>query len=235
MANKEDVVNYFSAIAQRYDLVNHVLSFNCDRAWRRRLVRLSEIQSGQSLIDLCTGTGDILIAMHRQCPTCQLTGLDLTEPMLDLARTKLDRLGADVTLLPGDAVQVPVDNGAFDVVTMGFGLRNLEDPMQGLREMARILKPGGKALILEFAPAPKGGFGAVYNLYLRFIIPVLGGIITGSKQAYRHLSTSIQGFFEPDHFVQSMGTAGFNAVEAVPLSGGIAYIYQGTKLDLKTS
>ena len=232
MANKEDVVNYFSAIAQRYDLVNHVLSFNCDRRWRKRLVRLSGIRSGQSLIDLCTGTGDILMAMHRYCPGCKLTGLDLTEPMLELARTKLDRLGADVTLLPGDAVQVPVDDGAFDIVTMGFGLRNLEDPLRGLQEIARILKPGGKALILEFAPAPKGWFGAMYHFYLRFIIPMLGGLITGSKQAYRHLSTSIQGFFEPDHFVQSMGTVGFDRVEAMPLSGGIAYIYQGTRLGL---
>jgi len=228
MTHKERIIEYFSDIALRYDLVNHVLSCHCDRLWRRKVVRLAEFKSGMKLMDLCTGTGDLLLATHRTCPQCDLTGLDLTQAMLDLAKKKLALRGITAELICGDAVVVPVADQAFDRVTIGFGLRNIEDPMQGLKEMCRILKPGGKVLILEFAPAPAGLFGAVYGFYLRHIIPVLGGLITGSRQAYSHLSTSIEGFFAPTHMVKAMGQAGFNTVQAVPLSGGIAYIYIGT-------
>ena len=228
MTHKERIIEYFSEIAIRYDLVNHVLSCHCDRLWRRKVVQLAEFEPGMSLMDLCTGTGDLLAATHRKCPNCRLTGLDLTQAMLDLAEKKLASRGMTADLICGDAVQVPRPDDSFDRVTIGFGLRNIEDPMQGLVEMHRILKPGGRVLILEFAPAPKGVFGAVYGLYLRHIIPVLGGLITGSRQAYSHLSTSIEGFFAPTHMVQAMGEAGFNTVQAVPLSGGIAYIYTGT-------
>jgi len=228
MTHKERIIEYFSEIAVRYDLVNHVLSCHCDRLWRRRLVRLAQFEPGMSLMDLCTGTGDLLVAAHRVCPECQLTGLDLTQPMLDLADVKLERHSVKGELICGDAVAVPCPDELYDRVTIGFGLRNIEDPMQGLVEMHRILKPGGRVLILEFAPAPKGLFGAVYGVYLRHVIPVLGGLITGSRQAYSHLSTSIEGFFARDHMVSAMQDAGFEAVEAVPLSGGIAYIYIGT-------
>lgn len=228
MTHKERIIEYFSEIAVRYDLVNHVLSCHCDRLWRRKLVRLAEFEAGMKLMDLCTGTGDLLVAAHRVCPACELTGLDLTQAMLDLAQVKLAKTAITGKLICGDAVRVPCPDHTYDRVTIGFGLRNIEAPMQGLAEMHRILKPDGKVLILEFAPAPAGLFGAVYGLYLRHIIPVLGGLITGSRQAYSHLSTSIEGFFARDHMVSAMQEAGFDAVRAVPLSGGIAYIYIGT-------
>jgi demethylmenaquinone methyltransferase/2-methoxy-6-polyprenyl-1,4-benzoquinol methylase len=228
MTHKERIVKYFSEIAVRYDLVNHVLSFHCDRLWRRKLVRLAEFEPGMTLMDLCTGTGDLLVAANRVCPECRLTGLDLTQAMLDLAQVKMAKAGIEGELVCGDAVSVPCPDQTYDRVTIGFGLRNFEDPMAGLVEMHRILKPGARVLILEFAPAPKGLFGAVYGVYLRYIIPVLGGLITGSRQAYSHLSTSIEGFFAPSHMVQAMGKAGFQTIQAVPLSGGIAYIYIGT-------
>ncbi len=228
MTHKERIIEYFSEIAARYDLVNHVLSCHCDRLWRRKLVRFAELEPGISVMDLCTGTGDLLMAAHRACPACRLTGLDLTQAMLDLAEVKLVRRGIKAELICGDAVSMSVADQTFDRVTIGFGLRNMEEPMQGLVEMHRLLKPGGKVLILEFAPAPKGLFGAVYGVYLRHIIPVLGGLITGSRQAYSHLSTSIEGFFARDHMVEAMEGVGFEAVRAVPLSGGIAYIYIGT-------
>lgn len=228
MAYKERIQYYFSEIAARYDLVNHVLSFHCDTLWRRKMIRLAGLEPGLRVMDLCTGTGDLLVGAYRVCPACELTGLDLTQAMLDLAQVKLARLGIDAELMCGDAANMSVADRSFDRVTMGFGLRNLEDPAQGLKEMRRILKAQGKAVILEFAPAPKGVFGAVYGVYLRRAIPVLGGLITGSRQAYEHLSTSIESFFEPKHMAQAMIQAGFAEVEAVPLSGGIAYIYIGT-------
>ncbi len=191
-------------------------------------MRLVQLEPGMSLMDLCTGTGDLLVAANRVCPGCELVGLDLTQAMLDLAEKKLTMGAIKNELICGDAVAVPRPDQSFDRVTIGFGLRNIEDPMLGLKEMYRILKPGGKVLILEFAPAPKGLFGAVYGLYLRYVIPVLGGLITGSRQAYSHLSTSIEGFFAQAHMVSAMEEVGFGEVQAVPLSGGIAYIYIGT-------
>jgi demethylmenaquinone methyltransferase/2-methoxy-6-polyprenyl-1,4-benzoquinol methylase len=228
MTHKERIIEYFSDIAVRYDLVNHVLSCHCDRLWRRKFMRLAQLEPGMRLMDLCTGTGDLLVAANRVCPECELVGLDLTQAMLDLAEKKLAKASIKNELICGDAVAVPRPDQFFDRVTIGFGLRNIEDPMLGLKEMYRLLKPGGQVLILEFAPAPKGMFGAVYGLYLRHIIPVLGGLITGSRQAYSHLSTSIEGFFARDHMVSAMQEVGFTAVQAVPLSGGIAYIYIDT-------
>jgi demethylmenaquinone methyltransferase/2-methoxy-6-polyprenyl-1,4-benzoquinol methylase len=160
-----------------------------------------------------------------------LTGLDLTPAMLDIGRKKLNRAGASAELWTGDASAVPAPNASFDVVTMGFGLRNLEVPRQGLKEMQRLLTPGGKALILEFAPCRPNLLGHCYRCYLRHIIPHIGAWLTGSKQAYTHLCTSIQGFWGPEQMIRIMQDVGFQDVQAEPLSGKIAYLYAGTNHD----
>ena len=231
MPPKAEVILYFASIARRYDVMNHLLSFNVDRRWRRRLVRESQVQSGDRVLDLCTGTCDILIDFYRTCPACEFVGVDATEPMLDIGRQKLDAVGANgcTELLVGDALALPVTEASFDIATMGFGLRNLEDPRRGLNEMKRVLKPGGRALILEFAPVPKGPFGWLYRAYLQGIVPCLGGVMTGSFSAYRHLSTSIQDFFFPEVLIGMMKTMGFQEIRAIPLFGKIAYIYVGVK------
>ena len=231
MPSKQDIVTHFSAIARRYDLVNHLLSANIDRSWRRRLVRLSQVRPGQRVLDICTGTCDILLAFHRVCDACDYVGADVTQPMLDIGREKLRRAGAGARtrLILADALALPLEDRAFDVATMGFGLRNLEDPLRGIGEMARVLKPGGRALILEFAPTQPGLSGRLYGWYLNALIPKLGGIITGSTLAYEHLSQSIQGFFEPETLVGAMKNKGFKETRAVPLFGRIAYIYVGIK------
>ncbi len=231
MPNKQDVVSYFTSIAGRYDLVNHMLSFNIDRSWRKKLIKLSGVKPGDCVIDICAGTCDILLDFYSFCRECDYVGVDLTQAMLDIAQQKLQRLQAqeDVRLICADALALPVSDDSFDVATMGFGLRNLEDPVQGLCEMGRVLKPGARALILEFAPARKTLLGRLYSFYLQTMIPVIGGAVTGSKVAYEHLSCSIQGFFQPDKFLATMQDCGFRDTWAHALFGKIAYIYVGTK------
>jgi len=229
MAHQENMVVYFSKVADRYDLVNHLLSFNCDRRWRRRLVDRADLKPGDRIMDLCTGTCDILVDAHAVQPGSTLAGLDVTPAMLHIGQRKLKRAGASAQLMTGDAQAVPVPDASFEVVTIGFGLRNLEDPQQGLEEMRRLLAPGGRALILEFAPAQPGWFGAAYGYYLRHVIPRLGGWITGSRPAYTYLSHSIQEFFAPERMVRTMKGIGFKDVQAEALTGRIAYIYVGTR------
>lgn len=231
MPNKQDIIAYFTSIAGRYDLVNHLLSLNIDRAWRKKLIRLSGVKAGDRVIDICAGTCDILLDFYGHCRECDYVGVDMTQAMLDIAEQKLQRRQAqqDVRLICADAMELPVQDNSFDVATMGFGLRNLEDPAQGLLEMARVLKPGGRALILEFAPAQKTLWGRLYSVYLQTLIPLIGGAVTGSKVAYQHLSSSIQGFFQPARLRAAMENCGFADVQGHALFGKIAYIYVATK------
>lgn len=231
MPSKDTIKQHFCAIADRYDLVNHVLSFNCDRFWRRRLVRLADPKPDGHILDVCTGTGDILIDFYRYEPSSVMTGLDLTPAMLEIAQQKKERLcpNAQMSFIEGDAMALSVPDVSVDITSMGFGLRNLPDPCVGLKELYRVLKPQGRALVLEFAPAQKGLFGRFYGFYLKYLIPRIGGFITGSKMAYEHLADSIEGFFEPDRIVETMTEIGFKDVKAIALFGKIAYIYVGRK------
>jgi demethylmenaquinone methyltransferase / 2-methoxy-6-polyprenyl-1,4-benzoquinol methylase len=231
MPNKQDIIAYFTSIASRYDLVNHLLSLNIDRAWRKKLIRLSGVKPGDCVIDICAGTCDILLDFYRYCQDCDYVGVDMTQAMLDIAEQKIQRLQAqeDVCLICADALELPVEDNSYDVATMGFGLRNLEDPVRGLLEMERVLKPGGRALILEFAPAQQTLWGRLYGFYLKTLIPLIGGAVTGSRVAYEHLSCSIQGFFQPTRLLATMQDCGFDNTQGHALFGKIAYIYVGTK------
>ena len=231
MKDKDTIRAYFAAIAQRYDLMNHVLSFGQDWLWRRKVARLAPIQEGQRLLDVCTGTCDLILAFERCYGVGHYVGVDLTEDMLTLGQAKADRVGLQsrLELHCGDAEALPCESDSFDVVTMGFGLRNLPHPMVGLEEIYRVLKPGGKALILEFAPAQGGLFGVLYRFYLTRIIPILGGLVSGSRQAYQHLASSVQGFLVPEQLQDHLRKQGFIDTKAIPLSGRIAYIYVATK------
>jgi len=229
---KSRVGEMFDRIAPTYDLLNHLLSMGRDYAWRRRVAGLLAEGQGLKVVDLATGTGDLLIALLRRDPSlAEAVGLDVSGRMLDVFRRKLCRGGlADrVRLVQADASATPFPEGTFDAVTMGFGIRNVNDVRATLREIHRILKPGGAALILEFS-LPKSRLPRwCYLKYLRFGIPLIGAIVSRDRQAYRYLNESIEAFYSPGDFCDLLKETGFAEVSAKPLTWGVASIYRGVK------
>ncbi len=231
MPNPQIVRNIFAEIAGRYDLLNHVLSCSIDRLWRRRLVGLVAAGGGGlSVLDICSGTGDIALAIGRR-PGARVIGVDFSREMLSVARSKAGRrpAGRAIGLVCADALTLPFGDGAFDVATMGFGLRNLSDYGRGIAEAARVVRVGGRVVILEFAPPKSRGILFFYRLYLRFVIPIIGGLLTGSPSAYEHLSDTIAGFLRPREVIDVMTACGLKNPRAIRLTGGIAYIYSAQK------
>jgi demethylmenaquinone methyltransferase/2-methoxy-6-polyprenyl-1,4-benzoquinol methylase len=222
----------FDRIAGTYDLLNHVLSLGRDRAWRRRVAEQLGDGRGLKVADLATGTGDLLIALLRRHPhALGAVGLDISEQMLSVFRQKLRRIGLTdrVELLCADASATPFAEDSFDAVTMGFGIRNTRDVGATLREVHRILKPGGTALILEFSLPKNRVLRWCHLKYLRLGVPFLGAVVSGDRQAYRYLNESIEAFYPPSEFCNLMGEAGFVQVQATPLTWGVASIYRGSK------
>ena len=194
-------------------------------------MKCAGVKPGESILDVCTGTGDIALQFAQSDGVGGIVGIDLSEEMLHIARrkTKSHGFGEKIKLLKGDVLNLPFDDDSFDIVSIGFGLRNLTDHKKGISEMVRILKNGGRVVILEFSP-PRGVlFGAAYRLYLNLIIPAVGGIISGSASAYRHLSTSIANFIEPEEITELMEAGGLKKLYSKRLTGGIAYIHRGEK------
>jgi demethylmenaquinone methyltransferase/2-methoxy-6-polyprenyl-1,4-benzoquinol methylase len=232
MVEKSQTPEMFTAIARRYDLLNHVLSLNVDRGWRRALVAFSEIDEGDDVLDVATGTGDVAIEFARRSRAQSVVGLDRSAGMLGIARDKLRRrsLQGRIGVVEGDAMSMPFEDRSFDAVTIAFGLRNLPDYSAGVREMVRVLRPGGRLLVLEFFPPTRGAFLALYNLYLRTALPVVGRVVSGSREAYDYLSSSIRGFASHDELRGFFQAAGLDRIERRKLTGGISYIYRGVRL-----
>lgn len=224
-----EIPRMFSRIAGRYDLANRVLSGTLDRSWRRKLVQLAKPRPGERVLDVGTGTGDLLIEFHRREPTLSLWGLDLAGGMLAVGREKLRRLRIEASLVEGDALQMPFPREAFDIVAIAFGLRNLPDREQGLREMADRLRPGGRLLVLEFSLPQRRWMRTPYRLYLNEVVPRVGGWLTGDRSAYEYLCRSIQAFPTPPEIAEAMEQAGLTDVRFQALSGGIAGLYRGDR------
>ncbi|RMG64048.1 MAG: bifunctional demethylmenaquinone methyltransferase/2-methoxy-6-polyprenyl-1,4-benzoquinol methylase UbiE [Calditrichaeota bacterium] len=229
---RQGVWRMFDRIAPRYDLLNRLLSFRQDVRWRKKLAEF--LPEGQSLhlVDLATGTGDVIITLCRCCPSIvRATGFDLAGEMLAIGRQKVDRAGLaqQVQLLEGDALRVPLPDCSAEVVTIAFGIRNVEDPLQGLREMHRLLKPGGRALVLEFSLPENALLRAIYLFYFRKILPRIGGLLSGDSYAYRYLNETVETFPYGQAFARLMEQAGFVHVAYRPLTLGVATIYCGTK------
>ncbi len=223
------VSGMFGRVAPRYDLLNHLLSFNTDRRWRARTVeRLKPVllRPGARVVDFCCGTGDLVIALER-ARGAAVFGSDFCHPMLSAAAAKIARRGLQSMLFEADALVLPIAGGALDCVTVAFGFRNLVNYRAGLVEMRRVLKPGGVAAILEFSQPPNPLFGALYGFYSRRVLPAVGGFISGSRDAYAYLPESVRKFPSPERLAQEMRDAGFHEVRFERMTFGIVALHLG--------
>jgi len=220
----------FTAIAPRYDLLNHLLSMNVDRLWWRRAARTFAhilVRPSACVLDLCCGTGDMALALRRQAAaSASIFGADFSHTMLKLAGHKAR---GRVKLIEADALSLPVRNECFDLVVSAFGFRNLADYDGGLREIGRVLRPGGEVGILDFGE-PKGALGKIYRVYFRRVLPVVGTLISGVRGPYAYLPASVERFPEPSQMLERMRAAGFADVSWTPYTFGIAGLYRGRKV-----
>ena len=228
---KEEVREMFDNIAPKYDLLNHTLSVNIDRIWRRRVVNEVRRAKPRRILDVATGTGDLAIALARRIRDVQVMGVDLSEAMLAVARRKVEARGLDnrIVLERGDAEHLDVADASVDAATVAFGVRNFGDLAAGLRELARTIKPGGKVVILEFSRPRNRVFRALYEFYSYRILPRIGGLVSRDKRAYEYLPASVGEFPAPAVFLEMMEKAGFRNCRARSQSFGIAQIYIGER------
>ena len=211
----------FASVASRYDRANTVLSGGIHHLWRRRAVRKSLVCPGDKVLDCATGTGDLAIAFRRNGAT--VIGTDFVEEMLEVARRKEPR----IEFRKADAMALPFDDNTFDVSSIAFGIRNVADAAKAIAEMARVVRPGGRVVVLEFGQ-PRGAFGPLYKLYSRHVLPRIGGLLTGDRAAYHYLESSAAKFPSGEAFVALMKqSAQFQSVTFEPLTFGIAYLYVG--------
>lgn len=213
----------FGAIAARYDLANHCLSGGLDFWWRRCAARLVSEWGPAQVLDLATGSGDLALAIAKACPTARVVGADFCFPMLLEARRK--GLSA---LVQADGLNLPFADAVFDAVTIGFGLRNMESLHKGLAEMARVLRPGGHVLILDFS-LPRAPWRGLYRFYLHRILPTMAKLLTGRREAYEYLGASIEEFPRGEAMISLIAGAGFDEVSARPLSAGVVSLYSGRR------
>jgi len=222
----------FAGVAARYDLLNHLLSFNLDRYWRRHTVRrVREFLSrpGARVLDICCGTGDLTLALGRAADGRLVFGSDFCHPMLIEAARKAHAHRAKSALFEADALALPVASGSLDLITVAFGLRNFSNYEDGLREMHRVLKPGGAAAILEFSQPPNRVFAMLYNFYSMRILPAIGGMVSGSREAYRYLPESVRKFPGAEALADRMREAGFAQVGFNRMTCGIVALHVGVR------
>jgi demethylmenaquinone methyltransferase / 2-methoxy-6-polyprenyl-1,4-benzoquinol methylase len=228
---KQQVAAMFDQIAFRYDFLNRFLSGGIDIYWRKRAIsELKEIKPRQ-VLDVATGTADVAIMTAKYLHPEKITGIDISEGMLALGRQKIDKLllSNQIELLKGDSEAINFPNETFDAITVAFGVRNFENLEKGLGEMYRVLKPGGKVVILEFSKPRKAGFKSLYNLYMNIIAPRAGKWASKNKDAYQYLNQSIKAFPEGETFLHILQQVGFKQTSLKRLSLGICTIYCGRK------
>lgn len=224
---KEHIGGLFDRIAGSYDALNHYLSLNIDKRWRRQLAR--RMQTVEQVLDVAIGTGDLAIEIMRQGRAKQVLGIDLSEGMMNIGREKVKKTGYAIRFEQASALDMPMEDNTFDAVTCGFGTRNFSNLDRGLSEMHRVLRPGGEVLILEFSYPKNTIIRAVYNLYFAHILPTVGGWLSHDKPAYRYLNKSVEHFVWGEQFCERMRGAGFVETSAKPLTFGIATLYYGRK------
>ncbi|MBE0477344.1 MAG: bifunctional demethylmenaquinone methyltransferase/2-methoxy-6-polyprenyl-1,4-benzoquinol methylase UbiE [Coriobacteriia bacterium] len=227
----ERVHGIFSGLARRYDLFNIVSSFGLDRRWRRKLVRVARISPGDRVLDLCAGTGDVALAVARRSRAAEVVATDFVEEMLAVARRKAEayRGSAKLGFSLADAQNLPFEDDSFDVATVAFGIRNLPDRAANFREVRRVLRPGGRYVVLEFSRPPRRPFRALYHFYLGRVVPLVGAVLAGDRGSFVYLNESIRAFPYQEALAAELRSAGFRDVEWANLTGGIVALHVATK------
>lgn len=229
-SKKEEVAEMFNNISGRYDFLNHLLSLGIDKLWRKRAVKELKEINPKRILDIATGTGDFALSTLRLKPE-EVVGVDISQGMLDVGKAKMKKKGvADIVKMElGDSENLRFESDTFDGITVGFGVRNFENLEKGLADMLRVLRPGGKAIILEFSKPKKFPVKQTFGFYSKRIIPLLGSSISKDKRAYAYLPESVAAFPEGDDFLAILKKLGYTQVKGIPVSGGIATIYTGIK------
>lgn len=231
--NKDAVERMFNDIARTYDPINTLLSFGIDRRWRKKLVRRVAECGASEILDLAAGTGEVTLELTQEILTARITAADLSEGMLDVAKHKLERKGLNrkVEFVVADAESLPFEDERFDCVTLSFGIRNFSAPAAAIAELYRTTSRGATIRIMEFG-MPRGRlFGWFYRLYQQYVMPTIGGLLSGKWSAYRYLPASIRAFDRQVNVAQLLSEAGFGSVTTEPLSHGIAYLYTAKKTE----
>lgn len=222
----------FDAIAGQYDFLNHLLSAGIDRRWRKRAIQALSLAGGERVLDLCAGTADLaLAAIDAHPPAARVVGVDFAQAMLRVGQDKIRqrRLADRIALVRGDATRIPIEDGAVDAITIGFGIRNVEDTATACDEMRRVLAPGGRIAILEFAIPATPGVRALYLWYFNQVLPLIGRLISRHAAAYGYLPASVGAFASPEEFVTILREHGFVDVAAARLTFGIVFLYTGRR------
>lgn len=229
--NPEKIKSMFKQVAPAYDRTNDILSAGIHRVWRKKLVKLAAAKPGMRVLDCATGTGDLAIEFKKVVGAQGVViGTDFTSEMMVTAPAKAQSQGLEINYQEADVMNLPFEDNSFDRVSISFGIRNVQDPQKAIREMARVTKPGGQVLILEFGQMTTPVVKDVYKFYSEKVLPVLGGLVSGQKEAYHYLQESSAKFPSGPDFLQWMKDSNaFEKTQFVPVSFGVAYIYQGIK------
>jgi demethylmenaquinone methyltransferase/2-methoxy-6-polyprenyl-1,4-benzoquinol methylase len=229
-SKREQVEQMFDSIAPRYDLLNRLLSMGIDQSWRKKAIKSLEEVKPQYVLDVATGTADLAIAALKLNPT-HVTGVDISNQMLNVGRVKIadKKLAEKITLLQADSANLPFEDNKFDAITVAFGVRNFEFLQQGINQMYRVTRKGGKLAVLEFSKPKAFPFKQLYNFYFKYILPGWGGLISKSKLAYTYLPESVQHFPEGEQFATYLKNAGYTNIKIQPLTFGICTLYTAIK------
>jgi len=229
-SKKEEVAEMFNNISAKYDFLNHFLSLGIDKLWRKKAVKMLRSVNPTRILDIATGTGDFALESLVLKPT-QIVGLDISSGMLEHGRVKMKKKGVDhiITMQQGDSEDIPYEDNYFDGLTVGFGVRNFENLEKGLGEMLRVVRPGGKLIILEFSKPKQFPIKQLFAFYSKNIIPILGKSISKDSNAYTYLPESVAAFPEGKNFENILAKVGYKDISSTLVSGGIATIYAGTK------
>lgn len=231
LSKKQQVASMFNSIAGKYDFLNHFLSIGIDVRWRKKAINLLRPLHPQKILDVATGTGDVAILTAKMLHPKSIVGIDISTGMLQVGKEKIAKqnLSDTIEMLEGDSENLPFADNTFDAITVSFGVRNFQNLEKGLREMYRVLKPGGKVVIIEFSRPKQSAFKGIYKLYMNVVTPNVGKMISKNFEAYEYLNESAKAFPERNDFTAILSSCGFAQTSYDPQTMGICCIYQGDK------